>query len=107
MEEDNEFKVILNYRAGWRLALTTCDPITRKRKKNIANLKMIPESRGDEDWKLVSRLCSLFSPKEQTMEMERAASGRFCVLPGSIVNIIRPRHFSSCILKGHSSTDTL
>lgn len=98
--EDNKFKVMLNYRAGWRLALTTCDPVSRKRKKKIAKLKMIPESCRDKDWKLVSRLCSLKSQKEQTLEMERAAPGRFCVLTGSIMNIIIARcFFFPCVLK--------
>lgn len=61
-------------------------PCLKKEGKKIAKLKMIPESCGDKDWKLVSRLCSLKSQKEQPME--RAGPGRFCVLTGSVVNII-------------------
>lgn len=48
MEEDHEFKVVLNYITDWRLTLTTCDLVSRKRQKKIAKLKMMPESHEDK-----------------------------------------------------------
>lgn len=47
MEEDHEFKVVLNYITGWKLTSTTCDLVSRKRQK-IAKLKMMPESHEDK-----------------------------------------------------------